>query len=266
LNAVEELGLKNVKVHPIAIGAKSGKQKMHVTTLGDWGVSSLSQFNRENLSTNSYWKTRKDLCFETDYYVEVRRLDEVINFLGISKIEFIKIDTQGTNLDVLESLGNKSEIVSSGMIETPATTFTSLYKAEPDLFQTLSSLKNMKFIPLYMKPNDESCNEINVFFSRSACEWTLVIEKLSLHKNSVFSGKDFWFNPSHSLSANPSQLRIFELDKRVHAQELEVCRLEERIREQNCEIFRLNSRISDLDAEISTYVKSTDLISEAQND
>ncbi|MFN3234208.1 MAG: FkbM family methyltransferase [Gammaproteobacteria bacterium] len=233
---IKRLKLENVTIHQYGIASNSGIAKLNISKLGDWGVSSTHQFNDENIFGNRYWQIRKDLSYSEQIEIEVKRLDEVILEHNIEKIDFIKIDTQGMDIDVLISLGNQIDKLEAGFLECPATKFTSLYQNETDLLYALQFLADKGLKALYIKPNDESCNEVNVFFAKSPEKWNNLKTTLSLSGNEIFSGKDFWSYPSSTLETNSAIVRIKELSARTIALDKEVNRL-------NKEIERLNNFI-----------------------
>jgi len=67
-----------------------------------------------NLAVREAWVPRKTI-------VPCIRLDTLINQLGIKHVEFLKIDTQGYDFEVIKSLGDKIGIVDSLVCEVQIT-------------------------------------------------------------------------------------------------------------------------------------------------
>ncbi len=80
----------NVRIHPFALGDSPGSHDLHAAHLGGTG-SSL----HENILPDSPW------VYDKTERIEVRKLDDVCKELGISKIDLLKIDTEGHELHVL---------------------------------------------------------------------------------------------------------------------------------------------------------------------
>jgi FkbM family methyltransferase len=80
-------GCANVRIEPCAVGNKPGAADFYVVDGAcDWGNSL-----RAPAVSESTYKVR----------VEVRTVDDVLQSLGISRVDFIKLDVEGAELSVL---------------------------------------------------------------------------------------------------------------------------------------------------------------------
>ncbi|MEY4961561.1 MAG: hypothetical protein RLZZ249_258 [Actinomycetota bacterium] len=188
----EGFGLKNLEVVRSAIGPQNGQAVINISSKGDWGTSSLLNFNNEALTKDPYWKSRSDLSFDAEQMTPVQTLENLCTSRGISRIDFLKIDAQGMDLQVLQSSGTVE--IAAGMLEAPSSRRISLYQNEPDLRDCLNFLDQKGFDIEYIKPNDPACNEFNVFFGRPG-EFQKVTNELRLNQIHLFSGFDFWHFP-----------------------------------------------------------------------
>ncbi|WP_095152888.1 FkbM family methyltransferase [Pseudomonas sp. Irchel s3b5] len=194
----ESLNLFNVELLKKAINTNEGFENFHVARHADWGVSSLLNFDSENLTKNEYWSQRSDLYFEDEIEVEVTRLDAYLKEAGYSHIDFIKIDAQGVDIKVLESLGDLLKNVDAGMLEAPTTPNSALYCNEPTLKDVLIFLERNNFEPYAIKPNDPACAEVNIFFNRVGLDWQEIESRLNLRGIPIYDGKHYWHTPSSS--------------------------------------------------------------------
>lgn len=205
--------IKNIEVVNLAIDRTEGKSSFHISDHADSGISSLLPFEIEKITNDSYWKDRKDLHYDRKIEVIVKRLDSILNDKKINKIRFIKIDAQGVDLNVLESLGSYLEITDAGMLEVPATLENNLYSGETaDLQKTLNFLTHFNFKIYGIKPNDHAANEFNVFFCKKNICWKTMEKELGLKNFNLYDGKNFWHYPSNKWE--PVEAKINELTQK----------------------------------------------------
>lgn len=195
------LKLENIMVITKAIQQKESLEKFYISTEADQGGSSLLEFNPELMSENEYWQKRVDLRHQETIEVQTDSLRGILKiYPKRMEIEFIKIDAQGLDVEVLISLGSRLRDVQLGMIEVAAVNNTKLYKSEKSNLQScLVLLEKKNFKVFAIKPNDPASNEFNVFFARNDVDERVLIHKLGLDTNDIFSGKWYWENPSRSL-------------------------------------------------------------------
>lgn len=117
-NQLKEKGsqFKNYIPLNLAIGLKN--EDVEFITYHNGRFSSILEFNKES----QFYKYCEDTCESFDelkekIQIECIRLDKLIETEGIKEIEYIKIDTQGTDLDVVKSLGDKISIVKKISLE-----------------------------------------------------------------------------------------------------------------------------------------------------
>ncbi len=88
-------------------------------------------------------------------------LEQFMISYKIKCIDFLKIDTQGLDLDVLESAGQKITRIKAAVLEVPYSVETALYKSETDLSVALEKVKLLGFSPVRIVPNGGG--ECNLF-------------------------------------------------------------------------------------------------------
>jgi FkbM family methyltransferase len=102
---------KNPNFHlmTIAIDLENGFRKFNIEERADWGCSSLHDVAPDNPNGISYTThIEKVMCM---------RLDTFLDLYGITEIDYLHIDTQGNDFRVLQSLGDKIDIVKEGAAE-----------------------------------------------------------------------------------------------------------------------------------------------------
>lgn len=151
----------NIKLFPIAIDKEEGPAEFNIAGTGDWGCSSLHQFNP---NINQLWKNRQDFVFTDKCVVDKKRLDTIIQQEGIDKIDYLWIDAQGNDLRVLESLGEKISIVTEGKCEAAYT--VNLYQEVDNSVESVVNFLNQNGFHTQVVPDNVS-KEADVHFKRT---------------------------------------------------------------------------------------------------
>ena len=155
----------NYVIVPKAVADYEGKAKFTVSGQADWGCSSLNTFN-DNLDRT--WPGRTDFKATEVLEVDVIRLDNFVKENNITEIEYLHVDVQGSDLEVLFGLGEYLKIVKAGVIEMPTRHATKLYKDQKYIVtDALKFLMDNNFLILAIIPNDVFNNEVNIHFVRT---------------------------------------------------------------------------------------------------
>ena len=227
--------LFNAFVHEVALGGGDGEADLHVSVLGDRGTTSMLLFDSDKIARDPYWSHRSDLRHQVTVKVPTFRLCTFMEKQGIERIDFIKIDVQGLDLDVLMSAGDRIGSIRAGMLEVPTVEKNALYIGEQQNLRTaLNFLEETGFKAMAVKPNDPACNEVNIFFTSEPDKWDADVFAWGLQGLPAFDGKHYW----HAHSASP--LYADDLNRQLH---IENQRLLARIDKLDTEIRRLNAYI-----------------------
>lgn len=155
-------GLENYIVIPKAVSNFNGVAEFNVAGNWDWGCSSLLQFS-ENSKTE--WPGRTDFNVTYKLNVDVIRLEDFIVENSIPQIDFLHIDTQGSDLKVLEGLGDKINLVVEGSMEA-GTRDDILYYGQNKLNESIRFLLLNGFKVVDVNSNDIFCNEVNIRYKK----------------------------------------------------------------------------------------------------
>ena len=196
---LKKADLKNVTPFDVAITSKQGIADFNVSHIGDWGVSSLLNFNQENIKNDCYWRHRADLkSFDEKIQVRTDTLENILSKENFDEESFIKVDTQGFDLIALKSAGRYLKKIQAGMIEAVSTPDKSLYAGdECDLYHALNFFHSNNFKVYRIKPNDHACNEMNIYFCRTDISAEQIEHDCHLKNLHIYDGKDYWFFPSN---------------------------------------------------------------------
>jgi FkbM family methyltransferase len=104
----------NVIIIPFAIDIESSFKKFNIAGTSNWGCSSLNDFNPK---IHEEWPNRPDFMFTHSYIVPTISLYDFIEIYKIPYIDYLWIDAQGHDFNVIKSLKDKISIVREGRCE-----------------------------------------------------------------------------------------------------------------------------------------------------
>jgi FkbM family methyltransferase len=156
------VGLENYVIVPKAVSDYNGTAEFNVAGNWDWGCSSLLKFSRKSQTD---WPGRTDFHVTYKLNVDVIRLDTFIEENGITKIDHLHIDTQGSDLNVMKGLGEYLHIVNEGKMEA-GTSDDVLYEGQNKLNDCIKFLLLNGFKVVDVNSNDVFCHEVNVVFKK----------------------------------------------------------------------------------------------------
>lgn len=154
----------NYHVVEVAVSNYIGKTTFNCAFTGDFGTGSLCSFAD---GLDKTWPGREDFASYEQVEVDVIRLDEFCSKNGITEIDYLHVDAQGHDLEVLMGLGDMMRIVKEGCLEMPLNETVKLYKEQKyDVSDAYFWLIGRGFDIKYMDMNDPQGNEINIFFKK----------------------------------------------------------------------------------------------------
>lgn len=152
----------NVHIVPFAVDLETSFKTFNIAGQGDWGCSSLFEFSD---GLEQKWPDRPDFNKTHSYRVPTITLFDFCNIYNIPRIDYLHIDAQGSDYNVLLSLKDKISIVKEGVVEAAAN--VDLYKEVDNRVETIKDFLNKNgFIITQEYPNDELKAEVNIHFKR----------------------------------------------------------------------------------------------------
>ena len=152
---------------PFAVSDFNGGAKFNIADNPgcDWGCSSLNTFN-DNLQET--WPGRTDFQVNRVVDVRVTRLDTWFqeNNIVLDKIDFFHCDTQGSDLKVLQRMGDYVHLIKEGVVECATGERGKLYKENHTEQEMRAFLESKGFRIHRTHMNDPYGNEINLFFEK----------------------------------------------------------------------------------------------------
>lgn len=166
----------NYHVIQKAVSDTPGTAKFNVAGQGDWGTSSLLDFN-DNIETT--WKGRTDFKVTQKIDVDIITLRDFCLEKNITHIDHLHTDVQGLDYQVIIGLGDMINIVQGGDIECSRNHDTKLYKEEKYVFEDVClGLYQAGFMIEAINPNDDhghlctpesklsDANELSIWYRR----------------------------------------------------------------------------------------------------
>lgn len=158
--SLDNAGISNYKLIRNAVSNTNGKTTFYISGPDEshnYACSSLNQF-ADNIQTT--WGGRSDFSHIDSIDVNTIRLDRFIEQEDIKEIEYLHIDAQGSDLNVLKSLGDKAEIVKAGKCE--AANKVALYKdVDNSVYSIMEWLGNNGFKISYINNHHGQTITIN---------------------------------------------------------------------------------------------------------
>jgi FkbM family methyltransferase len=154
-------------IQEIALSDFDGTSQFNIAdnTGCDWGCSSLNTFS-DNLDQT--WPGRTDFQFNRSIQVQVSRFDSWYknNNITLEKIDYFHCDTQGSDLKVLQGMGDLIQLIQEGVVECAREDSVKLYKENHTIQQMQDFLNDNGFAVTDLQPNDIFSNELNLYFKK----------------------------------------------------------------------------------------------------
>ena len=164
----KSLQFNNYHIIECAVSDYDGKSVFNIAPERGGGTSSLLDFN-DNLDLT--WKGRTDFKVKEQVDVDVIKLKTFMTKNNITYINYLHIDAQGCDLNVLMGLEDFIDRVEEGVLEVAQTDDVALYKGQYTKDSVINFLKENNFTILRIESNDPfldgTGNEQNIYFKNN---------------------------------------------------------------------------------------------------
>ena len=150
----------NVHVLPFAIDIESGIKKFNISGKTDWGCSSLHELS-PNVAQICHQIPH--LKFDDFSYVTCITGQQLCEIFGIESIEYLWMDTQGNDFNILKSFGDKIRLIKKGNCE--AAYRIDLYQVNNNYQDIVDYLHSYGFETI-VGPDGLDNGECDIFFER----------------------------------------------------------------------------------------------------
>jgi hypothetical protein len=160
-------------VVPLAVSDFDGLADFYIQNNPGMGCNSLNTFDAEAIE--KYWLSLEghprleELSSSNSVQVNVCRLDTWIknNIPTLEKIDYFHCDTQGTDLKVLQGMGDYIHLIQQGKVECARDQEIKLYHESNNFVEDVCDYLDSKgFEILNIESNDHLANELNVYFKK----------------------------------------------------------------------------------------------------
>ena len=185
LQSIVEKYSARFKVINKAITRHEGNVKLFSSGINNGQLASLFQINKE-ANWNPYIKNKIEMQTMNDFQVvESISVTNLIKQNRIKEVDFLKIDTQGSDLEILEDFLKCIDIkVAVVEVDVGQSSYLGSRNSIQDLFKIISE-NEYKCISIF--PNNSNLTEYNVFIGRDFVEAISIIKNLEIYKNRIFS-------------------------------------------------------------------------------
>jgi len=153
--------LSNFVVIPMAVAEDNGCTNFYVNTFD--AASSLLPFDRGVLDS---WVSDVELEVEGDIVVPTIRLETFMNWLKIPQIDYLKIDTQGSDFAVIKSAGERLRDIRKIQLEV-AVTPSQLYVGAASKAEVVDYLEQAGFALVEVESQSHDQEENLTFVRRT---------------------------------------------------------------------------------------------------
>jgi len=152
-------------IYPYAVSDIDGTANFKIVFDHNGGCNSLNTFSE---GLDKTWPGRPDFKVKEEMPVRVIRLDTWIreNNIKLEKIDYFHCDVQGSDLRVLQGLGDYLELIQYGVIECASGESVKLYKENHTLAQAIEWLDSKGFVIDHTESGDPENNEVNLHFRK----------------------------------------------------------------------------------------------------
>ena len=151
---------QNWNLIPAAVDLTNGFKQFNIAGVEDWGCSSLFEFKEDRYD---HWPGR-NLQITDVARVMTMRLDSFMEMYEINEVEYLWIDAQGNDFNVLKSLGNKIHNIKRGKCETAYK--ADLYKNTDNRTTDVVEWLEERGFRCYIELECHTGNEADVHFER----------------------------------------------------------------------------------------------------
>ena len=171
----KKIKINNYKVNNYAVSDKNDNLIFNIAK--NPTVSSLNEFSK---NIDKTWPGYREAHCTVIKKIEVKAitLEKYCNDQEIRKINYLHIDTQGSDLDVLKGLKNKLNIVDQGVLEATTNENTSLYESNHTINDVKNFLQLNNFEISKIENVDKNIDkEKNIYFNKKNLDSDCKINK-----------------------------------------------------------------------------------------
>lgn len=188
LQKIERDYPKRIHIFPYALSKKTEIAPFYA---GDVFEGQIGSLNRINLTNHRITKLKLDLNKLQKHipeYVQTKSVYEFIKENKLNRIDFLKIDTQGSDIDILRMFLESTKINCLVLeVDSTYSRTENLYKVDNSLDRLVDVIYKYSLRILKIIPNSD-LSEFNVFLAKDYLKGCRLISSLDIY-NSITFGK-----------------------------------------------------------------------------
>ena len=177
-------------LYPYALGSKNGEFPFYGASLLRGQIGSLNKFNHEKIWSEQLQQIVQPKDLNSHKMVSVRKVQDFLVDNKINRIKFLKIDTQGSDIDILRSFLDNA-IVECMVLEINTSRISSenIYTVDNSFDKLINLISKYSLRIIKLVPNSD-LTEYNVFLAAEVNIGSGIIDSLKIDQSLVF-GK-YW--------------------------------------------------------------------------
>ncbi len=152
--------LRNFVVLPIAIAGRNGSAELHLNAYE--ASSSLLRADEAGIKS---WVTEQEFKVIGSVVVPTMRLDTFMDGAGIESVDYLKVDAQGLDLEVVRSAGDRISDIAKVQLEATTVSYRQ-YEGAPGRLVIVDFMQSKGFT-LTREESQSHGQEANLTFVRS---------------------------------------------------------------------------------------------------
>jgi FkbM family methyltransferase len=201
----EDFG-NRISIHPYALAETSGQRPFYGSTQINGQIGSLKKFNEMKV-WDSYLELNLDKSeLQAHTLVWVKSVKEFLNETNLIEIDFLKIDAQGSDIEILENF-LKYAVVKCLVLEVNTTSNISenIYESDNNLNSLIAVISSYNLKIIKIVPHHD-LTELNIFLAHDIVLGQNIISDFKISESGAF--KRGWNVSIKSTSIVSSEIKF----------------------------------------------------------
>jgi FkbM family methyltransferase len=178
---------ERISIHPYGLAEKSGSLPLYGSTQINGQIGSLKQFNASK-KWNPYLEENLDKSQLAEHIiVHVKSVVDFLSEIGKQEIDFLKIDAQGYDVELLDKFLQFSNVKCSVLeVNTTSDKHENIYESDNNLNALIRVISKYNMNILKIVPNDDF-TELNVFLASNIEVGHNIMRSLKISDSPTFN-------------------------------------------------------------------------------
>ena len=179
-----------MRFYPHALGNQTGEFAFYGAHVLEGQIGSLNRFNEEKIWSDHLKQVLIEQDLSTHKMVSVRSVQDFLKDNQIDRIKFLKIDTQGSDIDILKTFLDNTLVECMVLeVNTSQVSSENIYSVDNSFDKLIRIIVEYSLQIVKLVPNSD-LTEYNVFLAKQVDIGKNIIDSLKIDQSIVF-GK-YW--------------------------------------------------------------------------